>query len=359
MKYVKMPTQLKYAIAAFFIIIAFIIMIVIFYHRSNETISVPSASVKTFVAKKISMAKTLVTYGIINVAPEHIQQVTIQNEALVQQIFVTQGQHVNKGDPLLRLSTTASSKLNLENAKIAVEFAQKELDRVEKSRSQYLATNADVQTAQQNLVKSEAALNNLNQQQQTETGDVIKSNCDCNIVAINVQPGQVVAPATTLITYADTNQVQIRLGVEYDDLSQIHVGQKVVIAPIYNSSLSYTSSINNITDQIDPKTGLIDIIVPLGNVTGLIPGSMVEGKIFLEPEKNILAVPRSAVLYENNRPYVFIDINGKAVKRWVTLGEANKDFIAIKTGVNVNEVVVIVGNYELNNGMSLRVESQP
>jgi RND family efflux transporter MFP subunit len=305
------------------------------------------------------MAKTLTTYGTINVAPEHIQQITIQNEAMVQQIFVTQGQHVSIGDPLLKLSTTASSNLNLQNAKIAVDFAKKELDRLEKSRAQYLATNADVQTAKQNLAKSEAVLNNLLQQQVNETGNILKSNCNCNIVAINVQPGQVVAPATTLLTYANTNQVQIRLGIEYDDISKVHAGQTVIITPIYNSSQSYTGSINNITDQIDPKTGLIDVIVPLGNVSGLIPGSMVEGKIFLESEKNMLAVPRSAVLYENNNPYLFIDINGKAVKRWVNTGETNKDFIAILNGINANDYVVTIGNYELTDGMPLRVEAQP
>ncbi len=355
-----MDTKYKFIINIFIIIIIFVTVVTIFFrHQTNETIQTPSVLVKIAAVKQMPVAKTLITYGNISIAPEHIQQITIQNEALVQQIFVTQGQHVSKGDPLLRLSTTASSSLNLENAKIAVNFAQKELDRLEKLRSQYLATNADVQTAKQNLAKSEAALNNLNQQQQNETGKILQSNCNCNIVAINVQPGQVVSPATTLLTYANTNQVQIRLGVEYEDLSNIHVGQKVVITPIYNSTQSYSGSINNITDQIDPKTGLIDIIVPLGNVTGLIPGSMVEGKIFLEPEKNMLAVPRNAVLYENDKPYVFVDINGKAIKRWVTVGDSNGDFIAIKNGVNANESVVIVGNYELKNNMPLRVEAQP
>ncbi len=351
----------KYVVGAIliFIIIVLALIATIFNRQPVEQANTPSTLVQIAKPQQVPMAKSLIAYGTINVAPEHIQQITIQNEAMVQQIFVTQGQHVSIGDPLLKLSTTASSSLNLQNANIAVDFAKKELDRLEKLRTQFLATNADVQTAKQNLAKSEAQLNNLIQGQKNETGNVIKSNCNCNIVSINIQPGQVVAPATTLLTYANTNQVQIRLGIEYDDLSKVHVGQKVVITPIYNSSLSYVGSINNITDQIDPKTGLIDVIVPLGNVSGLIPGSMVEGKIYLEPEKNMLAVPRSAVLYENDKPYVFIDINGKAVKRWVKTGEANKDVIAILKGVNANEYVVTVGNYELTDGMPLRVESQP
>lgn len=353
-----MIKRYRYVLFAILLIIILLIGLRLFVHRSNEAIQTPSVLVKIAKVKQIPMAETLTVYGTINVAPERIQQITIQIEALVQQIFVTQGQHVNKGDPLIQLSATAASNLSLENAKIEVNFAKKELDRVEKLRAQYLATNADVQTAKQNFAKAEATLNNLSKQQQTELGQIIKSNCNCNVVAINVQPGQVVAPATTLLTYANINQVQIRLGVEYDDLSKIRVGQKVLITSIYNRSQSYIGAISNITDQIDPKTGLIDVIVPLGNVTGLIPGSMVEGKIYIAPEKNTFVVPRSAILYENDKPYVFIDINDKAVKRWVMVGGSEKDYIAIKHGLNLNESVVIIGNYELNDGIPLRVESQ-
>ncbi|KTD66691.1 Chemiosmotic efflux system C protein B [Legionella steelei] len=336
-----------------------VIFLSLFQHHSKTVNKTSSVLVQVATVKQMPIAQTQTTYGIVNAAPEHIKQITIQNEALVQQIFVTQGQHVNKGEPLIKLSTTAKSNLNLENAKIAVDFAQKELDRVEKLRSQFLATNANVQTAKQNLAKSEAVLSNLEQQQQNETGSVLSSDCNCNIVAINVQPGQIASPATTLLTYTDTNQAQIRLGIEYDDLSKIHIGQKVIITPIYNSSLTYKGHISNITDQIDPKTGLIDVIVPLGNASGLIPGSMVEGKIVLTKPQKMLAVPRSAVLYENGRAYIFVDVNHIAVKRWVTVDGGNEQFVAIKQGLKLNETVVILGNYELSNGMLLRVESKP
>ena len=336
-----------------------VIFLSLFQHHSKTVNKTPSVLVQVAAVKQMPIAQTQTTYGIVNAAPEHIKQITIQNEALVQQIFVTQGQHVNKGDPLIKLSTTAKSNLNLENAKIAVDFAKKELDRVEKLRLQFLATNANVQTAKQNLAKSEAVLSNLEQQKQNETGSVLSSDCNCNIVAINVQPGQIAPPSTTLLTYTDTNQAQIRLGIEYDDLSKIHIGQKVIITPIYNSSLTYKGHISNITDQIDPKTGLIDVIVPLGNASGLIPGSMVEGKIVLTKPQKMLAVPRSAVLYENGRAYVFVDVDHIAVKRWVTVDGGNEQFVAIKQGLKLNETVVTLGNYELSNGMLLRVESKP
>lgn len=345
-----------------FVVVILILMgglLVIFHKHKHEGEEIsPSALVSISKVKLIPISKILTTYGTVNIAPENIQQITIQNEIIIQQIFVTQGQHVKLNEPLLRIAPTAAASLNLENAKISVDYSRKELDRLKKLRSQFLATNAEVQVAEQNLAKAEASLNLLSHQRQNKSGDIIRAPCSCNIVSINAEPGQVVQPATTLLTYANTNKAQIRLGVEYEDLSKIKVNQKVVIKPIYNLALTYTGFISNITDQIDPKTGLIDVIVPLGNVFGLIPGSMVEGRIYLEPEKNKLVIPRSAVLYKNNHPYVYVDDQGKAQLRWITIGDTDEDRITVMSGLKKDEWVVAVGNYELQPGMQLRVESR-
>ena len=122
---------------------------------------------------------------------------------------MTQGQHVKQNDPLLRITPTAASSLNLQKAKISVEFSRKELDRLIKLRSQFLATNAEVQTAEQNWANAVATFNLLLKQQQNENGEIIRSPCSCNIVNINVEPGQVIQPASTLLTYANINNMQI------------------------------------------------------------------------------------------------------------------------------------------------------
>lgn len=340
-------------------VLILVVFIIWFFNGHNEIVkTVISATVETASVKKIPFSKTINTYGTVNISPDNIQQITIQNEAMVQQIFVSQGQHVNKGDPLVLLATTASASLNLKNAKIAVDFTRNEQERARKLRDQFLATNADVQIAEQSFDKAEATFNNLTQQQQKETSNILRSPCSCNIVLINIQPGQIIPPATTVLTYANTNKVQIRLGIEYEDLSLIHEQQKVIVRPVYNNAISYTGYVSNITDQINTQTGLIDVIIHLENATRLIPGSMVNAKIYLQKESENLAVPRSAVLFENNKPYVFIDNKGIALKRWVTVGEDDGSNIAIMNGLDIHDRVVVVGNYELQDGMKLKLEKQ-
>jgi membrane fusion protein (multidrug efflux system) len=247
--------------------------------------------------------------------------------------------------------------VGFQNAKVTFDFAQKEFDRVKKLRAQFLATNAELQTAKQNLANAELNFNNQ-KNQKNRTGKLIRSSCKCSIISINVQPGQVVPNSGTLLTYANIHKIQIRLGIESEDLPKIHLNQKVHIKPIYDVDTPYVGYVNHITDQINPKTGLVDIVAQLENGEKLIPGSMVRGEIFLDPQKMALSVPRSAILYENKKAFIFIDSNGKALKRWVTVGNDDGKFVVILSGVKENDLVVTIGNYELENGMAIRKESE-
>jgi len=333
-----------------------VIAVLIIRHFKSTEETVPSAAVQVAIAQYVPMSKSLTVYGTVSFPSEQIQQISIQNEAVVLQIFVTPGQHVKKNDLLLQLAPSGNAKMTYEDAKIAVDFATKELNRLTKLRRQFLATNAEVQTATQNLAKAQTELNNLQIQQQNEQGNTLRANSDGVILAVNVQAGQIVSPNTALLSVAGDDKRQVRLGVENEDLEQIRVGQQVIITPLQNEKLKFIGYIKNITSEIDPNTGLIDIIVPLDKASELIAGSMVRAEIIMKPASKTLAIPRGAILYQQDKPYIYVAVNGKAQQRWVTIGEDNGQFVSILSGLKANEQVVIVGNYELTDGMALRVE---
>lgn len=344
------------------ILLLMIISLFLFYNyfesQNEKSAMVASAPVEVTKVVKTEVSKSLTVYGLSSIAPGKIQQNTTQIEVLVQKIFVSNGQHVSQGDPLIGLSATPKTQSDIDKAKINMDFAKQELDRLENLRTQYLATNNDVANAKQVFETAEANYKILENELENETSGVQKSTCNCNIVTVNVQPGQIVSPGTTLLTYAETNEVIVRLGVEYEDLSRIHVKQKVIITPIYNNKIQYTGVIENITNQINPQSGLIDVIVPLGNAKELISGSMVKGQIIVEQGKSALTIPESAVLYEKTQPYVFVDADGFAEKRYIIVGEKYNGAVEVFGGLNENEWVVTLGNYELQNGMKLRIEKK-
>src|SRR5579872_2035946 len=87
------------------------------FHRYKSPVKLtPSVLVQLYKVQYIPMSKYLTTYGTVNFPPEQIHQISIQHEAVIQEIFVTQGQQVKVNDHLMLLSLSANAKLNVENA---------------------------------------------------------------------------------------------------------------------------------------------------------------------------------------------------------------------------------------------------
>lgn len=348
----------NWILLTFAILIIIIVITLVFRHpKPAPAAKESSVLVHLETVRLQSVTPTLVSYGTVSFAPEKVQQLSVPDEAWVAKIYVTPGQIVKKSDLLIQLTPTANVNLALENAKIAVQFANKDLIRTEDLRMKFLATNAEVQVAKENLAKAQINLKILTAQQ-TETSTALKSPCECTIIAVNVQPGQVTNPNASLMTLTIKSNFQIRLGVESEDLKLIRLGQKVIIKPLYGSNQTIEGDITQITTQVNINTGMIDVIIPVTNAVGLLPGSMVKGEIQLQPKMNALVVPRTAVLFDNNKPYLFVANNGKAQRRWVTIGTDDGKFVTILSGLKPNEKVITLGNYELQNGMRIRVEQQ-
>ena len=106
--------------------------------------------------------------------------------------------------------------------------------------------------------------------------------------------------------------------------------------------------------QIDPNTRLANIVVPLPPGSGVLPGAVVRGDIVLRDRARVLAVPRSAVLNENGRAYLYVVTDGHARQRWVETGQESGEFVEIVDGVSAQEAVVTQGNHELSDGMAVR-----
>lgn len=344
-----------------FILMSLIILGFIYYllHKNRtEPEKTPVASVQSITAQWTEMSEGIITYGTVSFPPDEIHQISIQNEALVMQIFVIPGQRIKPHDPLVKLSPSSNAKLTIDNAQLAVTFADKELKRISALRKQFLATNAEVQAANQNLEKAKIELLNLQNQQQNQNGTVLLSEVEGTVIAVNVSAGQIVAANSVLLNFSNGENRQIRLGVENEDIAKLKAGAQVIITALDNDTSKHLSIISNITGQIDAATGLIDVIVNVTNAPDLIPGSMVKGEIMTKPKIKVIAVPRSAILYQQKKPYLFVINKGKAHLRWVVVGNDNGQMVSIIKGLKAGEQVVTVGNYELTDGINV-VEQKP
>jgi multidrug efflux pump subunit AcrA (membrane-fusion protein) len=112
-----------------------------------------------------------------------------------------------------------------------------------------------------------------------------------------------------------------------------------------------------VTRRIDPTTRLVDVYVALPEGTKLLLDGYVRGELE-RTEKNALVVPRSAVLPNESREFeVFTVANNRAVKHTVKTGAENPtEMQVIADDLHDGDLVVSVGNYELEDGMAVEIK---
>ena len=71
--------------------------------------------------------------------------------------------------------------------------------------------------------------------------------------------------------------------------------------------------------------------------------------------KEIIAVPTGAVLANATGDYVYLNVNGTAVRRIVKLGETQGGYIAILEGLSEGEEVITEGVVNVSDGAKLNV----
>jgi len=317
------------AIALIIIIAALVWVAQRFGAGKEEKAAGPVAQVQVAKVERKTITEKVIAYGSVVAQPGKTHSMSVAFETRVRHILVAPGQFVQENDPLTEVELSPAAQLQFQQAKNAAEAARKELKQTQDRFNLKLATNQDLSAAEKTARDAEAQLTTL---QRAGAGGDNRIHADmAGVVAkVNVQDGQIVAPGSPLVEIVAENEIEVKLGVE---------------------------AVRLVTRRIDPTTRLVDVYVALPEGTKLLLDGYVRGELE-HSEKDALVVPRAAVLPNQSRSYeVFTVANNRAVKRTVKVGlENQKEMQVIADDLHPGDLVVTVGNYELEEGMSVEIQ---
>jgi membrane fusion protein, multidrug efflux system len=316
----------------------------------------PVPQVQVAKVERKTITENVIVYGSVVAQPGKTHSVSVAFETRVRHILVAPGQFVQENDPLTEIEPSPAAQLQFQQAKNAADAARKELKQVQDRFNLKLATNQDVSAAEKTARDAEAQLTAL---QRAGAGGDNRIHADVSgvVAKVNVQDGQIVPAGNPLVEIVAENEIEVKLGVEAEDLSAAQVGAPITIFPMNDPSASKVEgSIRLVTRRIDPTTRLVDVYVSLPEGTKLLLDGYVRGEI-QRTEKDALVVPRAAVLPNESRGYeVFTVVNNHAVKHNVKIGAENSNELqAIADDLHEGDPVVVVGNYELEDGMAVEI----
>lgn len=305
-----------------------------------------------------SLTEKFVTYGNVIAQPGKTHSVSVGFEAQVRHILVAPGQVVEAGEALVEIEPSSAAQLQLQQARNAAEAAQKELQQTQDRFNLKLATNQDLGAAQKAARDAELQLASF---QKLGLGADRRVAADkAGVIAkVNTQPGQIVPVGGSLVEIIAEDEIEVKLGVEAEELPLLQNGQSIALFPVNNPAFgAVEGTIRLVTRQVNPETRLIDVYVSLPAGTRLLLGGYIRGEITRSAEG--LVVPRAALLPEEDGFKLFTITENHAVKHTVKVGlENNREVELQATDLHAGETVVTRGNYELEDGMSVAGPAAP
>ncbi len=217
------------------------------------------------------------------------------------------------------------------------------------AKAKLAADQADLQKAKLNLERTE-----------------IKAPFDGRVDEENVDIGQYVVTGQALATLFSTNQAEIVVPFEDEDLYWFHVpgftpgderGSVVSVSTrIAGRESFWPGRVVRAEGKLDERTRMINVVIrvdkPYETKPPLAAGLFVTVDIEGRTLENAVMLPRAA-LRENNVVWV-VDQNGQLTFRKVSIARLTPDAVLLQGGLKDGEMVVITSLKAVTDGMKVR-----
>ncbi len=322
---------------------------------SEEEQSAPVGSVGVAPLRMAELSTDVTVYGDVVPAPGAIQVVSVPYEIRVRNIMVSERQKISAGDDLLEIEASPNSLLELEQAQNARDIARQKLGHARELFALKLATNAQILEAQEAARQAVLRLESL-KRRGVDGKRIIRSEEAGLIGKVHIQEGAIVPAGNPLVEIIARDRLEVRLGVEPGDASRLVPGQFVRLSYVDVPAARETiGRIRKISSAVNPATRLLDVFVSLPRSAGYLLGEYILGRIRTASSYGLVA-PRSAVLPEGGGHVLFTVRNGRAVEHIVrVLRESEKEVQVSGAGLKPGDQAVVEGNYELKDGMAVRI----
>jgi len=313
------------------------------------------AKVRIAQVQLATMHKKITAYGSVIAAPENSRVSVVPFESKVSRVMVTPGQMVRSGTVLMEVEPSHEAMLQLEEAKLAQKTAAMDVEQARKRLELKLGTIQELMQAGKALELAQVRIANLESRGMKNMQ--VTAQTDGLVSKVDAQPGQIVPAGNPLIEIVPEDKLEIRLGVEPADATQLQTGLNVEIHNVNATEPNnIVGRVRLVSQRINPATHLVDVIVVVPERCPLLLDTYVCGKIIVA-SRQTLVVPRSAVLIDGEHYSIFTVKDGKAVKHTISVGlEDDRQVKIITDRLKANDPVVIEGNYELDDGMAVEAE---
>jgi cobalt-zinc-cadmium efflux system membrane fusion protein len=146
------------------------------------------------------------------------------------------------------------------------------------------------------------------------------------------------------MSIADLSTVWVACDVPEPSIRLVHVGGAVDINLVAYPGEKFTGRVARTASTLDPQTRTLKVYIDLPNPERRFVPEMFGAMRYPGPARTMPVVPSAAIVQEYGHSEVFVELRpGEFERRIVTTGVRNRDIVAVTSGLQANERVVVDG----------------
>lgn len=309
----------------------------------------------TPVVKK-EVFQTIPTSGIWKVAPSDYQTLIAPTNGRVSfsSGVLTEGSPVKKGQILMSVSssglTSNNLKAEIQKAKADFEQAKSEYDRKKELYNSKIVPKAEFELVEQKFLVAKTNYETLSSGYGAG-GKQITAPMDGYIKSIQAINGGFAEQGEALVTVTSHKssllevQVSLKYSAELQNIQNLWYQPK---SGVWSSLNERGGKILSVGKEVEADQPLISVFAQVNEGVEMPEGSFTEVQLAAGKPIESQVVPTSSLLEEYGNYSVIVQLSGESFERRnVTIGMRNGSEVAIINGLQLGEVVVSKGAYQV------------
>lgn len=355
--------------------------------EEREPESAKHANVPTIMVAKSVVTQTINFPGTVAALPDHSVSIAPNIAGKISRVNVVRGQFVKRGqiiatlDEQQLLAQLAQARApqkgavsQLRQAKVALDLAQKNYERIDAlykkdlvAQKDVIAAQGQVEIAKAQVESDEAHIDETKIAPRQITTQLEFARVRTPISGVvadrfrNV--GDATDPNTPIVHVVDLSEIIIKADMPADSTADPRVGQTATISTAAEPGVVYTGRILSISPVVNGQTNTVSVELQARNSTNRLKEGQTVTVSISTGKREAILVPKASIVPGENDPsdqFVYVVRGDKLSRTRVVLGDTVGGQIAVLEGLNGGDEIATSGMYGLPDGTILdRGRAQP
>ncbi len=270
----------------------------------------------------------------------------------ITEMLAGEGDHVKKGDIIARMEND-DFRIALERAEASYNLAKADYGRDKSIYEKGVIPTATLDTNRTNMQKAKADYENAKLQLSRTT---ITSPMDGIISSMDAKVGLQLAVGDPIAEILEIDRMKGVIGIPESDVTAVRKLDEVDLTVQALGDRIITGKEHFLSPSPDTSARLYNLELEIDNRSGeLLDGMFVRADVVKQQVNDTIAVPFYSVISRNDEQYVFIEKDGLAHKRKVSLGIMEKWMVQVTAGLHPGDKLLIEGHRDVEDNQQVKI----